>query len=199
MSAPLPSTAPDADAAARPRRTLAVLLGVGALVAVVALVVVLVLVGGDDDATPAASPTTDSSTDAPDATAATAEASVSGVPAADEPTRRAAGPATSTADAVPDEPVAVVQAFMDSVIAGDCATAEDLVTAAYLTEQGRCDRAEIPTGLAEQVEVEIGEPEPADDGTVLVPVRVEFGGQAQAADVVLSRVAGRWLISDADI
>jgi hypothetical protein len=122
-------------------------------------------------------------------TAPTDTASPSGGPSAD---------GSSTADAVPDEPTAVVEAFLDSAFAGDCATAEDLVTSAYLSDEGSCDAAEIPTELGDSVTWDVGDATIDDAaGKATVPVELMIYGSSQKSDFELVREGGRWKISDA--
>ncbi|HWJ68119.1 MAG TPA: hypothetical protein VNT31_15715 [Nocardioides sp.] len=110
------------------------------------------------------------------------------------------GPApggTSTADAVANEPTAVVEAFFDSVFDGDCATAEDLVTEAYLEEEGRCEPGDLPSSAGLQIEYEVGAAD-VTGTTAEVPVEISFAGQKETSTVELVQVDGLWRISSAD-
>lgn len=130
--------------------------------------------------------------------------SASGGPT-DEPSGGTADPSggpsaggSSSADAVPDEPAAVVEAFLDAAFSGDCATAEDLVTSAYLQDEGSCDAAEIPTGLGDAVTWEVGDPTIDDAaGTATVPVTLTIYGSSEESVFELVREDGRWKLSDA--
>jgi hypothetical protein len=105
---------------------------------------------------------------------------------------------SSTADAVPDEPAAVVTAFFDAAFAGDCATAEDLVTSAYLSKGGSCSADQIPTGLGDLVTYEIGAVETDDAaGTATVTVEFSIQGTSQDFQIELAREDGRWKIDKA--
>ena len=129
------------------------------------------------------------SSEGPSVTAPTDGPSPSGSPSAG---------GSSTAGAVPDEPTAVVEAFLDSAFAGDCATAEDLVTSAYLADEGSCDAAEIPTELGDSVKWDVGDATvDAAAGTATVPVEITIYGSSQKSDFELVREGGRWKISDA--
>lgn len=104
---------------------------------------------------------------------------------------------TSTADAVADDPEAVVEAFFGSVVGGDCATAEDLVTDAYLREEGDCDTSMIPTELEDQVTYDVGTAKvDAAAGTATVPVEVSFSGQKETAKVGLVQENGKWRVNE---
>lgn len=127
---------------------------------------------------------TDGSTDAP----------------TDGPTDSASGAPTpkgsSTADAVANDPKSVVEAFLDAVVSGDCATAEDLVTDAYLKKEGDCDASDLPSGFADQVVYTVGTPKVDDAaGTATVPVEVSFSGQEDTSTVELVKESGQWRIS----
>ncbi|WGX97418.1 hypothetical protein [Nocardioides sp. L-11A] len=105
---------------------------------------------------------------------------------------------SSTADAVPNEPGAVVEAFFDAAFAGDCATAEDLVTSAYLSKGGRCSADQIPTGLGDLVTYEVGAAQVDEDaGTATVQVEVSVQGTAQEFQIDLALEGGRWKIDKA--
>lgn len=120
----------------------------------------------------------------------------------DAPTSPGGGPAaggTSTADAVPNEPEAVVEAFLDSFVNGDCATAEDLVTAEYIKEEGQCDVGQIPSDFADQVTYEVGKATVKDAaGTATVPVEAEFGSSKESSTVKLVKVGGLWRVNEFD-
>ncbi|WP_182378058.1 DUF4878 domain-containing protein [Nocardioides sp. WS12] len=120
----------------------------------------------------------------------------------DASTSPGGGPAaggTSTADAVPNQPEAVVEAFLDSFVSGDCATAEDLVTAEYIEEEGECDAGQIPSDFADQVTYEVGKATVKDAaGTATVPVEAEFGGSKESSTVKLVKVGGLWRVNEFD-
>jgi len=104
----------------------------------------------------------------------------------------------STAGAVPDEPAAVVEAFFEAALAGDCATAEDLVTARYLEAEGHCEGDDIPSGLGDSVTYDVGAAAVDEDaGTARVPVDVSAFGSEQETVVALVREDGRWRIDGA--
>lgn len=106
---------------------------------------------------------------------------------------------SSTADAVANDPKSVVEAFLESVVSGDCATAEDLVTEAYLEEEGDCDASDLPSGFADQVVYTVGTPKVDDAaGTATVPVEVSFSGQEDTSTVELVQESGQWRISAFD-
>lgn len=177
--------------------------GVVALAGVI-VALVLLLTGDDKDADdekaddPASSATSSATsgttaTDDPTASAATS------TPA--DPSTTASGRAegTSTADAVANEPKAVVEAFLGSVLDGDCATAEDLVTEAYIEDEGDCDPDDIPTDLADQVTYTVGDAKVNDAaGTATVPVDADFAGTKETSTVELVKVDGRWLVNEFD-
>lgn len=169
---------------------------------------VLALTGGDEgddkdsDADSASSPSAlasdemdddeedGSSHDSPDPTDG-----MSGGPV--DPSTSAAPKGTSTADAVANEPRAVVQAFFDAATSGDCATAEDLVTAEYLDDEGDCDPDDIPSDIADQFDYTVGDAEVDDAaGTATVPVTVDYAGQPSDLDVKLVKVGGKWRINN---
>lgn len=104
---------------------------------------------------------------------------------------------TSTADAVANEPEAVVQALLDSVFNGDCATAEDLVTEAYIREEGSCETGEIPTDLTDQVDYTVGKASVKGD-TASVPVEITAFGEKESSVVKLIKVDGDWRVNEAD-
>lgn len=105
---------------------------------------------------------------------------------------------TSTASAVPNEPAAVVEAFLDSAFAGDCATAEELVTEAYVKANGRCANDTIPTQLGDQVTYDVGKATVDQArGTAKVPVEITAYGKSQDSVVSLVQEDGRWLIDRA--
>ncbi|MBM7516854.1 hypothetical protein [Nocardioides nitrophenolicus] len=105
---------------------------------------------------------------------------------------------SSTADAVPDEPAAVVAAFLDAAFAGDCATAEDLVTSAYLADEGSCDAAQIPTELGDKVTWDVGAATIDPTGEkASVPVELDIYGAKDTSVFHLVREDGRWKLSDA--
>lgn len=186
-------------------RGLLVALGIIGALALVGVVVALVLLLTDDDgdsdaddrdATASASPTggadpTDPTT-ATDSTDSTDPTDAPSTSSTDVPSPQG----SSTADAVVDEPAAVVEAFMASVFNGDCATAEDLVTEAYLEEEGRCDASEIPTGFGDQVQYDVGGAT-VSGSTAKVPVEISFGGEKESSTVSLVQEDGHWRISDA--
>ncbi|GAA3529167.1 hypothetical protein [Nocardioides daeguensis] len=103
---------------------------------------------------------------------------------------------SSSAGAVPDEPAAVVEAFLDAAFSGDCATAEDLVTAAYLADEGSCDAQEIPTELGEAVTWKVGKPS-VEAAKASVPVELTIYGSTEKSLFHLVRESGRWKVSDA--
>lgn len=102
---------------------------------------------------------------------------------------------SSTAGAVPDEPAAVVEAFLDAAFSGDCATAEDLVTSAYLADEGSCDAQEIPTELGAAVTWKVGEPS-VEAGKASVPVELTIYGSTEKSVFHLVRESGRWKLTD---
>jgi hypothetical protein len=104
---------------------------------------------------------------------------------------------SSTADAVANNPEAVVEAFLDSVVSGDCATAEDLVTEAYITEEGNCDSSDIPSDFDDQIEYTVGKATVDDAaGTATVPVEVNFAGDKESSSVKLVKVGGNWRVNE---
>ncbi|MBM0127659.1 hypothetical protein, partial [Pimelobacter simplex] len=114
------------------------------------------------------------------------------------PTDGPSATGSSSADAVPDEPAAVVEAFLDAAFSGDCATAEDLVTSAYLADEGSCDAAQIPTELGDAVTWKVGEATVDEAaGTASVPVEITIYGATEKSDFELAREDGRWKLTDA--
>lgn len=142
-----------------------------------------------DDSVPSAGPTDSASTDDASTDAPT-DASTS-------PSGAAGG--TSTADAVPNQPKAVVEAFLDSVVSGDCATAEELATAAYIEDEGDCDPSQIPSDFADHVTYKVGNATVNDAaGTATVPVEAEFDGSKESSTVRLVKVGGLWRVNSFD-
>lgn len=132
-------------------------------------------------------PSTPSSPSASSSPSATATATATGAPSG-----------TSTASAVPNEPAAVVEAFLDAAFAGDCATAEELVTKAYLKANGRCANDAIPTELGNQVTYDVGKASVDQArGTASVAVEITAYGKSQETAVKLVQEDGRWLIDRA--
>lgn len=118
--------------------------------------------------------------------------------ATDLPTSGAPSPSgTSTASAVANEPSAVVKAFLASALAGDCATAEDLVTPAYLKDEGRCDVSELPSDFGSKATYTVGKAT-VKGTTATVPMKLRYAGNDESSTVTLTQVGGRWLISDID-
>lgn len=116
----------------------------------------------------------------------------------DLPTTGAPTPSgSSTADAVANEPTAVVKAFLASAFGGDCATAEELVTPAYLREEGRCDASEIPSDFGTKATYTVGKAT-VRGTTATVPMKLRYAGNDDSSTVTLTQVGGRWLISDID-
>lgn len=139
--------------------------------------------GDDSVPSPTLSPTDDASTPGP----------------ADPSTSPGGAGGTSTADAVPNQPKAVVDAFLDSIVSGDCATAEDLATEAYIKEEGECDASEIPTDFADHVKYTVGNPTVNEAaGTATVPVAVDFDGAKESSTVKLVKVGGLWRVNEFD-
>lgn len=185
-------------------RGLLIALGILGALALVGVVVGLVLLltgddDGDDDAdgrdttSESTSPSDDTGTDEPtDPTDATDSTDATDASTTDAPSPQG----SSTADAVADDPEAVVEAFMNSVFSGDCATAEDLVTEAYLEKEGSCDPDDIPTGFEDQVDYAVGKAT-ITGSTAKVPVQIIFGGDKESSTVSLVQEDGHWRISQA--
>lgn len=109
------------------------------------------------------------------------------------------GGGTSTADAVPNQPKAVVEGFLDALVNGDCATAQDLVTEAYVAEEGECDPSEIPSDFADHVTYTVGNATVNDAaGTATVPVAVDYDGSKDSSTVKLVKVDGSWRVNEFD-
>jgi hypothetical protein len=110
------------------------------------------------------------------------------------------GPApggSSTADAVANDPKAVTEAFMASFVKGDCATAEDLVTEAYIAEEGNCDPAEV-TPFASELTYEVGTPDVDEAaGTATVSVDLTIAGTTEKGVFALVKEDGLWRINGA--
>lgn len=102
---------------------------------------------------------------------------------------------SSTADAVANDPKAVTEAFMASFVKGDCATAEDLVTEAYIEEEGNCDPAEV-TPFASELTYEVGTPDVDEAaGTATVPVDLTIAGSTEKGTFLLVEEDGLWRIN----
>lgn len=117
----------------------------------------------------------------------------------DDPTDTATTPGgTSTADAVANDPMSVVEAFMVAFVKGDCATAEDLVTKAYIKEEGSCDPSEI-TPFSSQLKYTVGKADVDDAaGTASVPVDITIAGEADRGTFTLIEENGVWRINGSD-
>lgn len=195
------------DAGGGGRKGLWVALGIIGALALVGVVIglVLVLTGGDDDESDADADATDASSATSSGSSATTDPSepssavttnAPSLPPSDTPSTPRG---TSSADAVANDPEAVVESFLDAVLAGDCATAEDLVTEAYLTEEGECDSSDLPSDFADQVTYTVGTATVDDAaGTATVPVEVDFAGQEESSAVGLTKVDGLWRINEFD-
>jgi hypothetical protein len=187
---------------------LLIALGILGALALVGVVVGLVLLltgddDGDDDAdgrdttSESTSPSDDTGTDEPTDEPTEPTDATDSTDATDASTTDAPSPqGSSTADAVADDPEAVVEAFMNSVFSGDCATAEDLVTEAYLEKEGSCDPDDIPTGFEDQVDYAVGKAT-ITGSTAKVPVQIIFGGDKESSTVSLVQEDGHWRISQA--
>lgn len=104
---------------------------------------------------------------------------------------------TSTADSVANDPMSVVEAFMVAFVKGDCATAEDLVTDAYIEDEGHCDASEI-TPFADTFEYEVGKADVNESaGTATVPVDLTIAGQMDRGTLTLVKENGLWRINGA--
>ncbi|KRB78565.1 hypothetical protein ASE01_04725 [Nocardioides sp. Root190] len=102
---------------------------------------------------------------------------------------------SSTADAVANDPKSVTEAFMESFVNGDCATAEDLVTEAYIAEEGNCDPAEV-TPFASELTYEVGTPDIDEAaGTAVVPVEITVAGSTEDGTFTLVKEDGTWRIN----
>lgn len=105
---------------------------------------------------------------------------------------------TSTADSVANDPKAVVEAFMVAFVKGDCATAEDLVTKAYIAEEGSCDPAEI-TPFSSQLKYTVGAADVDEAaGTATVPVDIAIAGQEDRGTFTLVEEDGLWRINGSE-
>lgn len=104
---------------------------------------------------------------------------------------------TSTASAVANEPGAVVTAFLSSALAGDCATAEDLVTPAYLKSEGRCTTSDLPSDFGSKAKYTVGKAS-VKGSTATVPIKLTYAGKDDSSTVTLTQTGGRWLISGID-
>lgn len=134
--------------------------------------------GGTDDPTDDATSSTDAPTDATDG------ATTPG--------------GTSTADAVANDPMAVTEAFMVAFVNGDCATAEDLVTEAYIKDEGNCDPSEI-TPFASQLKYTVGKADVDEAaGTADVPVDITIAGESERGTFNLVKENGVWRINGSD-
>ena len=97
----------------------------------------------------------------------------------------------------PDGPAPYFTFVMPAPRGGDCATAEDLVTDAYLREEGDCDTSMIPTELEDQVTYDVGTAKVDDAaGTATVPVEVAVSGQKETASVGLVKENGKWRVNE---
>ena len=104
---------------------------------------------------------------------------------------------SSSAGSVPNEPKAVVEAFLDAYVGGDCATAEDLVTAEYLAREGDCTPAD--STYTDGVKYTVGDAVVNDSaGTAEVTVSFDFAGTKEDSTVSLVKQNGKWLINDGD-
>lgn len=152
-----------------------------------------------DGAWRVASYTAGASTDGPtDASSPTSPTGAPSTSATDAPTSGAPS-GSSTADAVANDPRSVVQGFMVAFVNGDCATAEDLVTAAYIKDEGSCDPDDIPSGFEDQVTYTVGKATVnASAGTATVPVEVTYQGSKDSSTVKLVKVGDDWRINEFD-
>ncbi|QSR28252.1 hypothetical protein CFH99_21755 [Nocardioides aromaticivorans] len=116
-----------------------------------------------------------------------------------DPTDTATTPGgTSTADAVANDPMSVVEAFMTAFVNGDCATAEDLVTEAYIKDEGSCDPSEI-TPFSSQLKYTVGKADVDEAaGKASVPVDITIAGEADRGTFTLVKVDGVWRINGSD-
>lgn len=187
-----PPPPPPGGPAAGGRKALWIVLAAVGALALVGLLVAIVLLAtrdGDDRAA-------DRDVAAASATGRE-EASSGATPSEGSPGEGGPG-GESSADAVPNEPAAVTEAFVDSFFSDDCATANDLVTEAFLAEEGRCEPGSIPSVLAAEIEYRVGDATVDEDaGTATVPVTVTAEGRSETGDVYLEKVDGRWLVSGA--
>lgn len=117
----------------------------------------------------------------------------------DDPTDTPTTPGgTSTADAVANDPMSVTEAFMVAFVNGDCATAEDLVTKAYIKDEGDCDPSEI-TPFSSQLKYTVGKADVDEAaGKATVPVDITVAGQADRGTFSLVKVDGVWRINGSD-
>lgn len=105
---------------------------------------------------------------------------------------------TSTADSVANDPMAVTEAFMVAFVNGDCATAEDLVTEAYIADEGDCDPSEI-TPFSSQLKYSVGEAKVDEAaGTATVPVDITIAGQSDQGTFTLVKEDGLWRINGSE-
>lgn len=105
---------------------------------------------------------------------------------------------TSTADSVANDPMSVTEAFMVAFVNGDCATAEDLVTEAYIAAEGSCDPSEI-TPFSSQLEYTVGKAVVNEAaGTATVPVDITIAGQSDRGTLSLVKEDGQWRINGAE-
>lgn len=116
-----------------------------------------------------------------------------------DPTDSATTPGgTSTADSVANDPMAVTEAFMVAFVNGDCATAEDLVTEAYIKDEGNCDPSEI-TPFSSQLKYTVGKAKVDEAaGTASVPVDITIAGQSDQGTFTLVKEDGVWRINGSD-
>lgn len=117
----------------------------------------------------------------------------------DDPTDGGTTPGgTSTADSVANDPMSVTEAFMVAFVNGDCATAEDLVTEAYIKDEGHCDPSEI-TPFSTQLKYTVGKAVVDDAaGKATVPVDITIAGQADRGTFTLIKEDGVWRINGSD-
>ena len=105
---------------------------------------------------------------------------------------------TSTADSVANDPMSVVEAFMVAFVNGDCATAEDLVTEAYIKDEGSCDPSEI-TPFSSQLKYTVGKADVDEAaGKASVPVDISVAGESDRGTFTLIKVDGVWRINGSD-
>lgn len=138
-------------------------------------------------------------TDGTDGTAGTDVPTDDATSSTDAPTDGPTSPGgTSTADSVANDPMAVVEAFMVAFVKGDCATAEDLVTRAYIAEEGSCDPSEI-TPFSSQLKYTVGQADVDEAaGTATVPVDIAVAGQEDRGTFTLVKEDGLWRINGSE-
>ncbi|NHA01401.1 hypothetical protein G5V59_20410 [Nocardioides sp. W3-2-3] len=72
-------------------------------------------------------------------------------------------------------------AFLSSALAGDCATAEDLVTPAYLKSEGRCTTSDLPSDFGSKAKYTVGKAS-VKGSTATVPIRLTYAGKDDRTD-----------------